>query len=231
MRPLYGIAEAGAYWWLTYFKHHCEELEIKKSTYNPCLLIFKPNSGNFGVVAMQTNNTLRVNNIAFAKKKAKKMKFLAKKRQNLITNGCLIFNGCILTVTDTILRLKQKNQGLKFETATDRASYIQQRARGAYIATTCQPMASFNLSVVAQIFDPTSENVAKFNKRIKWQKDNVNLGFDFIPIDLNIIKLFIIINASFANNKNLTLQLGYIIILGNKTATNELFTVEGNIVH
>jgi hypothetical protein len=97
---------------------------METSTYDPCLLIFKPNSGNFGVVAMQTDDTLGVSDIAFAKKEAKKMKFLAKERQNLTTNGCLIFNGCILTVTDTILRLKQKNQGLKLEAATDRASYI-----------------------------------------------------------------------------------------------------------
>jgi hypothetical protein len=24
IKPLYGIAEAGAYWWAIYFKHHCE---------------------------------------------------------------------------------------------------------------------------------------------------------------------------------------------------------------
>jgi hypothetical protein len=167
VRSLYGIAKAGAYWWLTYFKHHCEKLEIEKSTYDPCLLIFKPDSGDFSVVAMQTNDILGVSNIAFAKKEAKKMKFMAKERQNFTTNDCLIFNGCILIITDAILRLKQKNQGLKLEAATDRASYIQQQARGAYIATTCQPMASFDLSVAAQILDPTSENVAKLNKRIK----------------------------------------------------------------
>jgi hypothetical protein len=39
------------------------------------------------------------------------------------------------------------------------------------------------------------------------------------------------VNALFANNKDLTLQLGYIIILGNKTATNKSFIIEGNIVH
>jgi hypothetical protein len=39
VKPLYSIAEAGAYWWLTYFKHHTTALDMETSTYNLCLLI------------------------------------------------------------------------------------------------------------------------------------------------------------------------------------------------
>jgi hypothetical protein len=39
VKPLYGIAEAGAYWWSTYFKHYTTALDMETSTYDLCLLI------------------------------------------------------------------------------------------------------------------------------------------------------------------------------------------------
>jgi hypothetical protein len=180
---------------------------------------------------MQTDDILDLNNFIFATRKSNEITFLAKDRQILTEDEPLIFNGCILTVDGPHLRLKQKNQGQKLETATDRKIYIKQRARGAYIATTCQPMASFDLSIAAQIPNSSKNDIAKLNRRIEWQKQNVNLGLNFVPINLNTIKLYAIINASFANNQNLSSQIGYIIVLGNETTENESFTITENIVH
>jgi len=39
LKPLYGIAEAGTYWWATYSKHHKEKLLITTSIFNSCFLI------------------------------------------------------------------------------------------------------------------------------------------------------------------------------------------------
>lgn len=66
IKPLYGIAEAGAHWWATYFKHHCEQLHMTTSTYDPCLLMTIGNPGCFGV-GMQTDDTLGISDTAFAK--------------------------------------------------------------------------------------------------------------------------------------------------------------------
>jgi hypothetical protein len=182
-------------------------------------------------MGMQTNDILGLNNSTFATRKFDEMTFLAKDRQTLTEDEPLIFNGCILTIDGPYLRLKQKNQGQKLEAAINRKTYIEQRARSAYIATTCQLMASFDLSVAAQIPNPSKNDTAKLNKRIKWQKQNVNLGLNFVPIDLNTIKLYAIINASFANNQNLSSQIGYVVIFSNETTEDEFFTVTGNIVY
>jgi hypothetical protein len=165
--PLYEIAEAGAYWWSTYFKHHTEKLGMETTTYDPCLLIIIADSGLFGLMAVQTDDILGFNNFAFAEKKARECVFLSKERQNLAVLNFFNFNGGILTLENLILRLKQKNQGLKLESAADRPSYIQQRARGAYIASICQPMANYDLSAAAQVIDSGSEDFARFNKRIE----------------------------------------------------------------
>lgn len=47
----------------------------------------------------------------------------------------LAFNGCILTRENDVLALKQKKQGEKLKMATNAQEYVEQRARGAYIAS------------------------------------------------------------------------------------------------
>jgi hypothetical protein len=110
-------------------------------------------------------------------------------------------------------------------------SYVQQRARGAYIAMICQPEASFNLSAAAQIINPSKKNITRLNGRIEWQQKHLNHSLDYVPIELNIMKLYAIINASFANNPDLSLQIGYVIVLGNERATKKSFEFTGNIIH
>lgn len=63
--------------------------------------------------------------------------------------------------------------------------------------------------------------------------ENANLGLTFVPIDLSRAKLFIFTDGSFANNKDLTSQIGFLIVLGNKSRTGEAenFNIYGNIVH
>ena len=56
-KPLYKIPEAGTHWWAIYYKHHKEKLFMVTLLYNPYLLITTKKEV-FGVVGMQTNNTL-----------------------------------------------------------------------------------------------------------------------------------------------------------------------------
>ena len=39
LKPLYGIAEVGIYWWATYSKYHKEKLLMTTFIFNPCFLI------------------------------------------------------------------------------------------------------------------------------------------------------------------------------------------------
>jgi hypothetical protein len=87
---------------------------------------------------MQTNNTLSLSNKAFANKESKELRFSAKEKQFLTVNNPINFNRCVVSLTkDSAIALRQKKQGKKLAVATSKKLYIQQRARGAYIATIC----------------------------------------------------------------------------------------------
>ena len=105
--------------------------------------------------------------------------------------------------------LRQKRQGDKLKQVdtrkpTYRQDYIEQRARGAYITTICQPEASFDLSITAQHQDPKPDDVLVLNCRIKWQMENIDRGITYVPLDLSTAKLYVFVDGSFANNKDLS---------------------------
>ena len=239
-KPLYGIPEAGTHWWATYHEHHRERLGMVTSTYDPCLLISTA-KGAFGVVGMQTDDTLILGSDEFAALEEKELaeaEFSAKPKDTLSPENPLIFNGCVLTQKegDVAVELRQKEQGKKLKLIDHKSkdlkqAYMEQRARGAYVATICQPEAAFDLSVAAQHQDPTEADVNALNRRIMWQMKNLDRGIKYVAMDLSTAKLFVFVDGSFANNKDFSSQIGYEIILANEYAQDEEFEITGNLIH
>ncbi|KAK1919376.1 hypothetical protein P3342_009100 [Pyrenophora teres f. teres] len=180
-----------------------QELDMATSTYDPCLLITNGNADVFGIV-----------------EKIQKAEFRSKPKSILIPETQLDFNRCTLTIdaNKPILDLRQKGQGGKINLVDAKAhnsaqQYTEQRARGAYIASTCQPEASFDLSVAAQAQQPSDEDMKALNKRLKEAK------------------LMVFVDGSFASNKDLSSQLGFVLVLVNESMDADTFTIQGNVIH
>jgi hypothetical protein len=97
LKPLYRIPKAGTYWWAIYYKHYKEKLSMVISTYDPYFLITTKEV--FGLVGMQTNNTLILALEEFSvieDNKLSKAKFLIKLKEALAPETLLIFNRCVL---------------------------------------------------------------------------------------------------------------------------------------
>jgi hypothetical protein len=70
------------------------------------------------------------------------------------------------------------------------------------------------------------------NARIQWQMDNPDWGLLYIPLELARTKLYIFTDGSFANNKDLSSQLGFVIVLAMEPICTEAsFNIHGNIIH
>lgn len=53
-----------------------------------------------------------------------------------------------------------------------------------------------------------------------------------MKLDTQKLKLYTIIDASFANNKDLSSQIGYLIVIGNEiSSTNIRLEIRGNLLH
>ena len=237
IKPLYGVPEAGNHWFKTYHTHHCEKLEMKQSTYDPCLLYTNSEDTGFGIVGLQTDDTLIVGDKKFVQAEEKELKdahFMAKDREELTHDHPLKFNGVTLALQKDDIYLNQEKQCMNLQlvstasvdihgtrgkvrkNASTHDQYVAQRARGAYIATMCQPEASFDLSIAAQTTKPEKDDITALNKRIKWQKENSSRGLNYVPLDLDSLKIVVFADASFANNKDYSSQIGYVVVMMDK---------------
>ena len=96
IKPLYGVPEAGNHWFATYHDHHTKELNMKQSTYDPCLLY---EAEPFGLVGMQTDDTLMLAGDQFAEKEEKgihKAGIMTKNREQLKVDKPIKFNGGLI---------------------------------------------------------------------------------------------------------------------------------------
>ena len=235
VKPLYGVPEAGNHWFKTYHSHHINALGMTQSTYDPCLLY---SNQPFGITGLQTDDTLFLGDLDFAKEEQiqlDKAGFLAKPREQLTSTCDLKFNGGIIHLQDNNhITITQERQGKNLRTVskasisstssrglirtnlTTKEQYVAQRARGAYIASVSQPEAAYDLSVAAQAIDPTENDIKALNKRIQWQIENAARGLRFVTLEKDTLRLLMFSDASFTNNKDLSSQIGYILVIADE---------------
>ncbi len=179
---------------------------------------------NMNIVNMQMNDILILidSNFATAKKKAIiDVKIMIKSRDNLESNFSLKFNDTIIERQKNDICLKQlsqfdhlqliKNVDIAIINFKDKIKlaliskkqYVAQRVRDAYVVSICQFETSFDLSFAAQSIEISSKNITTLNKRLQWQIDNYSRDINYVKLDSTKLRLMILTNSFFANNRDL----------------------------
>ncbi len=68
------------------------------------------------------------------------------------------------------------------------------------------------------------DNIVLLNKNSQWQITNKSRGLHYIKLDQNRLQLVVFTDSSFVNNKDMSLQIGYVICLADATS-------KANIIH
>ncbi|KAI1002683.1 hypothetical protein K3495_g5516 [Podosphaera aphanis] len=180
LKPLYGIPEAGTHWVQTYHAHHIENLKMKPSPHDSCLLFTEDDDKAF--IGLQTDDSLVACSEKFKAKESvelQKAKFPAKTSERLSESHPIKFIGSTISLShDGKIILTQALHVGKIQlvdtnkTTSVQQDYIAQRARAAYVAAVCQPQATFSLSFAAQTTNPSKLDVDGLNRCLQWQKDN-----------------------------------------------------------
>jgi hypothetical protein len=140
------------------------------------------------IVDMQIDDTLILIDLNFATAEKKAIidaKIMTKSRDHLDPNSSLKFNDTIIERQENDIYLRQISQSdhlqliqivdiaitssrdkIRFA-LTSKEQYVTQRARNAYVASICQPKASFDLSLAAQSIEVSSEDIMTLNKRLQ----------------------------------------------------------------
>jgi hypothetical protein len=96
-----------------------------------------------------------------------------------------------------------------------REQYVIQRIREVYLTFICQLEASFDLSHAVQSTDSTfcSDDVTTLNKRLQWQIINQIRSLRYVKLNQSFFRLMIFIDSFFANNRDSSSQIDYVICL------------------
>ena len=108
------------------------------------------------------------------------------------------------------------SRGVVRKGLSTKEQYVAQRARGAYVASVCQPEATYDLSVAAQATAVAGDDVKSLNKRLHWQIQNCSRGLRFVKLEKESLQLLAFTDASFANNKDYSSQIGYVLVLADR---------------
>ena len=74
------------------------------------------------------------------------------------------------------------------------------------------------------MINPVENDAKALNKRLEWQINNLRKGLKFVKLDTSTLQLLVFTDASFANNKDLSSQMGYVIVLTDATK-------KANVIH
>ncbi|KAI1004025.1 hypothetical protein K3495_g4184 [Podosphaera aphanis] len=225
IKPLYGVPEAGNHWFKTYHDYHMNQLKLNESTYDPCLL-WTNIDDYFSIVGLQTDDTLFLVNESFAdaeQNSLKKAQFLAKDHGVITLTQERQCNNISIVESDKRLSITSSRGILRKELST-KEQYVAQRARGAYTASMCQLEASFDLSSAAQATFPEKDDIDALNNCLQWQIINTSKGLKFVKLHIKKLGLFVFTDASFANNKDYSSQVGYVLVLADNSK-------KANIIH
>jgi hypothetical protein len=67
---------------------------------------------------------------------------------------------------------------------------------------------------------PSKDDINQLNKCLQWQLDNHSKGLKLVKLDINKLRIIVFTDSSFANNKDYSSQIGFIIVLADDDHCN-----------
>lgn len=110
--------------------------------------------------------------------------------------------------------IKTLNGPLRFFTVSHYEKFVAARAEFAWLAHS-RPHLCCAVYRAAQVMETSfcDRHVQEMNKSVKYAKATKSLVQTYGPLDREMLHLRVDADASFANNDNLTSQLGYVVLL------------------
>lgn len=96
IKPLYGIPESGLHWYLTYLVHNLDNLGMKSTQSDPCLLVKRNGEDLEGMIALKVINFLVFVTMPFMRDERDASARFKSKGRNFVRQRDLVFNGMTL---------------------------------------------------------------------------------------------------------------------------------------
>lgn len=145
---------------------------------------------------------------------AKSSKFTCRPCHFIEKTSPLRFNGATTQKTKGTYGLSHVQiENLKDMTVHSKtnAEFINQRARGAFLAAVCPFNLTFVFSAAVQVTSSSKEDVMDLNEAISHVISTKDQTLSFFPLDMSSIHIAYFVDTSFASNKACSTELSFLI--------------------
>ena len=218
LKPLYGLADSGDYWNFTFANHIKNDLHMS-NTAGDLSLFFKFANGKLsGLMGTYVDDSLLAGTKEFLMHTDKTLKkFDSKDREYDNTRFAGVYietlqDGFKLHQKEYIKRLKNLSTSCSFK------EFRSARAQTTWMIHT-RPDICCTLNMLAQVTEAkfNKKHVRLLNRTIKNLQSTSTQGLIYQKLDCESLHLKVYSDSSFANNEDLSSQLGYIVLLCDKS--------------
>ena len=226
-KPLYGLADAGDYWSRTMAEHLEKDLGMTPSALDPALYNFTDEQGNIdGLTGVYVDDSILAGSASFIRYTEKSLKKF-ESRSRVIDN--FTFSGIDIKTTELGFTISQINYIDKVSPIIKAATFDDfrtLRSKLAWIFHT-RPDVACSVAKAAQVTKDTfnEKHIKEINKTIKFLKITKNRTLTYKRLNQKELHIKAFADSSFANNLDLTTQIGYIILLCDKKSCHALHYV------
>lgn len=147
-------------------------------------------------------------------------KFELKSSVKLYNSNTVKFNGVTIKNDEKSLTMSQPHHVTKLSKLDPeyftKQQLIDECARRAYTTAMCRPDITYGFSRLAQELEPTGQEVKDLKKLVKLFHESHNTEFKFVPRETKSIFIGLLVDVGLTTNKNVTLQLSFIMVLMGK---------------
>lgn len=214
-KPLYGITESGSYWVDTYMSFFENDLQMEHFLLDPCFMYKRKCKTLEGMVGMIVDDTIGAGTKSFIQaedQKCRRFSMNPKKRIDFDFSGMHIKQG------KTIATLDQKHyassiNGIMLENP-QKELFVKIRGQLAWCAHSTRPDLAFYAARLAQVKrdEFTRDDVKLLRRATRMLKQKAKV-LKYHKLDPSSASLAVYTDASFATNKDLSSQLGFVVLL------------------
>lgn len=222
-RPLYGMPESPIHWYNTYLSYHKDELGMRTTPMDNCLLYKTDGDKLSGIIGLQVDDTLIAGTKGFLETEDVKSKCFPNSGRSEIQEKAESFNGLSLSRTKYGYFISEKEYISKIDSIDFNLIGFEEfrriKAQYAYAAYSAMPDILVHVSLLSQvtekIFSTDRKEVLKLLKKLAQAASPTTgkCGMSFIRIDKEKADIFVCFDAAFGTNRDHTSQLGVLVLM------------------
>jgi hypothetical protein len=214
LRPLYCLSDAGDYWNETIFDHQANVLGMNPTYGDVCLYIKVRDGKLIGLSGVYIDDLVQAGNKDFETSPMSWLEYLMPTRTYLaVSNFC----GGQISVndsTDGFLSLGHPDHVSNLSSLSLNCTTKEFRSLHSNISWLSQsrPDIACAAGLLAQVVDFNETSIRAFNRIVRYEVATASVVLRFRKLDLFTMRIVVYADSSFANNRDLTSKLGYIVL-------------------